>query len=72
MANIGKVLTKYFRRQKQPFADVFEDGSIPSNITIFKISKTIFFTYFGYAENVGVIYFAHKCIYLLQKNVSFR
>ena len=30
MANIGKVLTKYFRRQKQPFADVFEDGSIPS------------------------------------------
>ena len=69
MANTDKVLAKDFRRQKQPFADVFQDGSIPLNITIFKNN---FSTYFGYVENVGVIYFAHKCIYLLQKNVSFR
>ena len=57
MANIDKVLAKDFRRQKQPFAVVFQDGSIPLNITIFKNN---FFTYFGYVENVGVICFAHK------------
>ena len=39
---------------------------------IFKILKTIFFTYFEYAENDGGIYFAHKYIYLLQKSISFR
>ena len=45
---------------------------IPLNMKIFKILKTIFFTYFEYAENDGGIYFAHKYIYLLEKNISFR
>ena len=35
---------------------------------IFKISETIFFTYFEYAENDDGIYFAHKCKYLLQNS----
>ena len=39
---------------------------------ILKISKAIIFTYFEYAENDGGIYFAHKYIYLFQKNISFR
>ena len=39
---------------------------------IFKILKTIFFTYFEYAENDGGIYLVHKYIYLFQKNISFR
>ena len=42
------------------------------NIKIFKISKTIFFTYFGYAENNGSIYFAHKCTFPLQNKIIFR
>ena len=45
---------------------------IPLNMKIFKILKTIFFTYLEYAENDGGIYFAHKYIYLLEKNISFR
>ena len=39
---------------------------------IFKILKIIFFTYFEYTENDGDIYFAHKCKYLIQKNISLR
>ena len=34
---------------------------------IFKILKTIFFTYFKYAENDGGIYFAHRYIYIYFK-----
>ena len=39
---------------------------------IFKILKTIFFTYFEYAENDGGVYVAHKYKYLLQKSISLR
>ena len=39
---------------------------------IFKISKTIFFTYFEYAEINGGIYVAHKYLYPPQKYISIR
>ena len=38
---------------------------------IFKILKTIFFTYFKYAENDGGIYFAHRYIYISTSKEHF-
>ena len=38
----------------------------------FQNLKNNIFTYFKYPENDGGIYFAHKYIYVLQKNISFR
>ena len=40
----------------------FQGGSILLNIETFKISKTIFFSSFGYAENNDGFYFVHKCM----------
>ena len=66
----AKCITEGFSPFQNGFFFMIWGGSIP--LKLYQILETIFSIYLGYVENDGDIYFSHKCMYLLQENISFR
>ena len=67
---VSSILFIFFTKKRKICSTILRwilYDSILLNVEIFKILKTIFFTYFEYTENNGGIYFANKWIDLLFK-----